>query len=119
MLARRQFDHPLAATQLVQKQLADMQTEIALGLGACLRVGRLKDRDAASPEMISLIKRNSCGKALEITRQARDMLSANGIQEDFHVMRHLINLETVNTYEGMHDIHAFILGRSRTGIAAF
>ncbi|MYZ48046.1 acyl-CoA dehydrogenase [Propylenella binzhouense] len=118
-LARHQFGRPLAANQLVQKKLADMQTEIALGLQAALRVGRLFDEGAAAPEAISLIKRNNCGKALEIARLARDMHGGNGISEEFHVMRHLANLETVNTYEGTHDIHALILGRAQTGIQAF
>jgi glutaryl-CoA dehydrogenase len=119
VLDRKQFGRPLAASQLVQKKLADMQTEIALALQAALRVGRLMDEGAASPEMISLIKRNSCGKALDIARAARDMHGANGIQEEFHVMRHAQNLETVNTYEGTHDVHALILGRAQTGIQAF
>ncbi|GAC1572435.1 MAG: acyl-CoA dehydrogenase [Sphingomicrobium sp.] len=118
-LDRQQFGRPLAANQLVQLKLADMQTEIALGLAACLQVGRLKDSDRATPEMISLIKRNSCGKALTIARVARDMLGGNGIHEEFGVMRHAINLETVNTYEGTHDVHALILGRAQTGIQAF
>jgi glutaryl-CoA dehydrogenase len=118
-LERKQFGRPLAANQLVQLKLANMQTEIALGLQACLRVGRLKDEGKAAPEMVSLIKRNSCGKALEIARLARDMHGGNGIHEEFHVMRHLMNLETVNTYEGTHDIHALILGRAQTGIQAF
>ncbi len=116
---RRQFGRPLAANQLIQRKLADMQTEIALGLQAALRVGRLKDRDRASPEAISLVKRNSCGKALEIARSARDMLGANGISDGWPVMRHMANLEGVNTYEGTHDIHALILGRAQTGIQAF
>jgi glutaryl-CoA dehydrogenase len=118
-LERKQFGRPLAANQLIQLKLANMQTEIAIGLQACLRVGRLKDEGRATPEMVSLIKRNSCGKALEIARAARDMHGGNGIHEEFHVMRHLINLETVNTYEGTHDIHALILGRAQTGIQAF
>jgi glutaryl-CoA dehydrogenase len=118
-LDRRQFGRPLAATQLIQKKLADMQTEIALGLQAALRVGRLFDQGKAAPEMISLIKRNNCGKALEIARLARDMHGGNGIQEEYHVMRHAQNLETVNTYEGTHDIHALILGRAQTGLQAF
>jgi glutaryl-CoA dehydrogenase len=118
-LDRRQFGKPLAATQLYQKKLADMQTEIALGLQACLRVGRLFDEGRMAPEMISLIKRNNCGKALDIARQARDMHGANGIQIEYHVMRHAQNLETVNTYEGTHDIHALILGRAQTGVQAF
>jgi glutaryl-CoA dehydrogenase len=118
-LDRRQFGRPLAATQLVQKKLADMQTEIALGLQGSLRVGHLLDEDRATPEMISLVKRNNCGKALDIARAARDMHGGNGIQEEYHVMRHVQNLETVNTYEGTHDIHALILGRAQTGIQAF
>jgi glutaryl-CoA dehydrogenase len=116
---RKQFGRPLAANQIIQLKLANMQTEIAIGLQSCLRVGRLKDEGRAAPEMISLIKRNSCGKALEIARMARDMHGGNGIHEEFHVMRHAINLETVNTYEGTHDIHALILGRAQTGIQAF
>jgi glutaryl-CoA dehydrogenase len=118
-LERRQFGRPLAANQLIQKKLADMQTEIALGLQACVRVGRLLDEGPCAPEMISLIKRNSAGKALEIARAARDMLGANGIVDEYHVVRHLMNLETVNTYEGTHDIHALILGRAQTGLQAF
>jgi glutaryl-CoA dehydrogenase len=118
-LDRKQFGKPLAQTQLFQKKLADMQTEITLGLTACLRVGRLMDEGRASPEMISLIKRNNCGKALDIARQSRDMHGGNGISQDFHVFRHLMNLETVNTYEGTHDIHALILGRSQTNLQAF
>src|SRR3954452_3850700 len=118
-LERRQFGRPLAATQLFQKKLADMQTEIALGLQASLRVGRLMDEGRAAPEMISLVKRNNCGKALDIARLARDMHGGNGIQEDYHVMRHAQNLETVNTYEGTHDVHALILGRAQTGLQAF
>ncbi len=118
-LDRQQFGRPLAANQLVQKKLADMQTEIALGLQGCLRVGRLLDEGRAAPEMISLIKRNSCGKALEVARAARDMHGGNGIHDEYHVIRHMINLETVNTYEGTHDVHALILGRAQTGIAAF
>ncbi|PPB80519.1 glutaryl-CoA dehydrogenase [Albidovulum inexpectatum] len=118
-LDRRQFGKPLAQTQLYQKKLADMMTEIALGLQASLRVGRLMDEGRAAPEMISLIKRNNCGKALEIARMARDMHGGNGIQEDYHVMRHAMNLETVNTYEGTHDVHALILGRAITGLQAF
>ena len=118
-LERKQFGRPLAANQLVQKKLADMQTEIAIGLQACLRVGRLLDQGQAAPEAISLIKRNSCGKALDIARQARDMHGGNGISDEYHVMRHLMNLETVNTYEGTHDIHALILGRAQTGLQAF
>jgi glutaryl-CoA dehydrogenase len=118
-LARKQFGRPLAATQLVQLKLANMQTEIALGLQACLRVGRLMDEGKAAPEMVSLIKRNSAGKSLEIARAARDMHGGNGIADEFHVIRHVMNLEAVNTYEGTHDIHALILGRAQTGIQAF
>tara|TARA_R110002167_G_scaffold89969_6_gene242674 strand:+ start:289 stop:1503 length:1215 start_codon:yes stop_codon:yes gene_type:complete len=116
---RTQFGRPLAANQLVQKKLADMQTEIALSQQACLRVGRLIDEGRAAPEMISLIKRNCCGKALDIARTARDMHGGNGISDEYHVMRHMINLETVNTYEGTHDVHALILGRAQTGLQAF
>jgi glutaryl-CoA dehydrogenase len=119
VLARQQFGRPLAASQLVQKKLADMQTEIALGLQAALRVGRLFDEGRATPEMISLVKRNNAGKALDIARLARDMHGGNGIADEFHVIRHMVNLETVNTYEGTHDVHALILGRAQTGIAAF
>jgi glutaryl-CoA dehydrogenase len=119
VLDRTQFGRPLAANQLVQRKLADMQTEIAIGLQACLRVGRMLDAACCSPETISLIKRNSCGKALEIARMARDMHGGNGIVDEYHVIRHLMNLETVNTYEGTHDIHALILGRAQTGIQAF
>ena len=118
-LDRKQFGRPLAATQLVQLKLANMQTEIALGLQAALRVGRLMDEDNAAPEMISLIKRNNCGKALDIARVARDMHGGNGISDGFHIIRHVMNLEAVNTYEGTHDIHALILGRAQTGIQAF
>ena len=118
-LDRTQFGRPLAANQLVQKKLADMQTEIAIGLEACLRVGRLMEAGRAAPESISLIKRNSCGKALDIARAARDLHGANGIADEFHVIRHVMNLEAVNTYEGTHDIHALILGRAQTGIQAF
>ena len=118
-LDRRQFGRPLAATQLFQKRLADMQTKIALGLQAALRVGRLMDEGRAAPEMISMIKRNNCGEALDIARQARDMHGGNGIQIGYHVMRHAANLETVNTYEGTHDVHALILGRAQTGLQAF
>jgi len=118
-LDRKQFNKPLAATQLVQKKLADMMTEITLGLHASLRVGRLFDEGRMAPEMISLVKRNNCGKALEIARMARDMHGGNGIQEEYHVMRHAQNLETVNTYEGTHDVHALILGRAQTGLQAF
>ena len=116
---RKQFGKPLAANQLVQLKLANMQTEIALGLQAVLRLGRLFDDGRATPEMVSLLKRNSCGKALDIARAARDMHGGNGIVEEFHVIRHMLNLETVNTYEGTHDIHALILGRAQTGISAF
>ena len=118
-LDRKQFGRPLAANQLIQKKLADMQTEIAIGLQGCLAAGRMKDAGTAAPEVISLVKRNSCGKALDIARQARDIHGANGIHEEFHVIRHLLNLETVNTYEGTHDVHALILGRAQTGIQAF
>ncbi|WP_414472224.1 acyl-CoA dehydrogenase [Microvirga sp. M2] len=118
-LDRKQFNKPLAATQLVQKKLADMMTEITLGLHASLRVGRLFDEGRMAPEMISLVKRNNCGKALDIARAARDMHGGNGIQEEYHVMRHAQNLETVNTYEGTHDVHALILGRAQTGLQAF
>jgi len=118
-LSRKQFDRPLAANQLVQKKLADMQTEITIGLQATLRVGRLMDHDEATPEMISLIKRNSCGKALDIARTARDMHGGNGISDEYQVIRHVMNLEAVNTYEGTHDVHALILGRAQTGIQAF
>jgi len=118
-LERSQFGRPLAANQLIQKKLADMQTEIAVGLQACLRVGRLMDEERCPPELVSLIKRNSCGKAIEIARAARDMHGGNGIVDEFHVMRHVVNLETVNTYEGTHDIHALILGRAQTGLQAF
>ena len=118
-LDRKQFGRPLANTQLYQKKLADMQTEIALGLQAALRVGRLFDAKEAAPEMISLIKRNNCGKALDIARMARDMHGGNGISDEFPIMRHMVNLETVNTYEGAHDIHALILGRAQTGLQAF
>ena len=118
-LDRKQFGKPLAATQLVQKKLADMQSEIAIGLQSCLRAGQMLGDGAISPDLISLIKRNSCGKALEIARTARDMLGGNGISDEYPVMRHMVNLEVVNTYEGTHDIHALILGRAQTGIAAF
>ncbi|WP_413848663.1 acyl-CoA dehydrogenase [Albidovulum sp.] len=118
-LDRKQFNRPLAQTQLYQKKLADMMTEITLGLQGSLRVGRLMDEATAAPEMISLVKRNNCGKALDIARTARDMHGGNGIQEDFQVMRHMVNLETVNTYEGTHDVHALILGRAITGLQAF
>jgi glutaryl-CoA dehydrogenase len=116
---RVQFGRPLAQNQLIQKKLADMQTEIALGLQGCLRVGRLMDEGKDVPEMISLIKRNSCGKALDVARMARDMHGGNGIHDEYHVIRHMINLETVNTYEGTHDVHALILGRAQTGLQAF
>jgi len=118
-LDRKQFNKPLAQTQLFQLKLANMQTEISLGLQAALRVGRLMDEAKAAPEMVSLIKRNNCGKALEIARHARDMHGGNGISQDFHVIRHMVNLETVNTYEGTHDVHALILGRAQTGLQAF
>jgi glutaryl-CoA dehydrogenase len=118
-LDRAQFGRPLAANQLIQKKLADMQTEISLALQGCLQAGRLKERDALAPELISMLKRNSCGKALDIARMARDMHGGNGISDEFPVFRHMCNLETVNTYEGTHDIHALILGRAQTGIQAF
>ena len=118
-LDRKQFNKPLAQTQLYQKKLADMQTEITLGLQAALRVGRVMDEARAAPEMISLIKRNNCGKALDIARMSRDMHGGNGISEEFQVIRHMVNLETVNTYEGAHDVHALILGRAQTGLQAF
>ena len=118
-LDRKQFGRPLAANQLVQKKLADMQTEITLGLQGCLRLGRMKEDGTASVEITSIMKRNSCGKALDIARTARDMLGGNGISDEFGVIRHVVNLEVVNTYEGTHDIHALILGRAQTGIAAF
>ena len=118
-LDRKQFGRPLAANQLIQKKLADMQTEIHIGLQACLSATRLKENGKLAPELVSMLKRNSCGKSLDIARSARDMLGGNGISEDFPIMRHMINLETVNTYEGTHDIHALILGRAQTGIAAF
>jgi glutaryl-CoA dehydrogenase len=119
VLNRKQFGRPLAANQLIQKKLADMQTEITLGLHAALRLGRLIEQGKASPPAISLLKRNNCGKALDVARLARDMHGGNGIADEFHVMRVLCNLETVNTYEGTHDIHALILGRAQTGIQAF
>ncbi len=119
VLERKQFGRPLAANQLIQKKLADMQTEITLGLQSCLRLGRLFDQGRAAPEMISMMKRNNCGKALDIARTARDMHGANGIVDEYHVIRHLMNLETVNTYEGTHDVHALILGRAQTGLQAF
>ncbi len=118
-LDRKQFDKPLAANQLVQKKLADMQTEITLGIQGALRLGRMMDDGSATPEIVSMMKRNSCGKALDIARSARDMLGGNGISDDFGVIRHLVNLEVVNTYEGTHDVHALILGRAQTGISAF
>ncbi|HWE25849.1 MAG TPA: acyl-CoA dehydrogenase [Myxococcales bacterium] len=119
VLDRKQFGKPLAANQLIQLKLADMQTEISLGLQSVLRLGRLLDEGRAAPEMISLLKRNSCGKALHIARLARDMHGANGVSDEYHVIRHCMNLEAVNTYEGTHDVHALILGRAQTGIAAF
>ncbi|KAJ8921468.1 hypothetical protein NQ315_003086 [Exocentrus adspersus] len=118
-LERKQFNKPLAANQLIQKKLADMVTDISLGLFGCLQVGRLKDKNLHTPEMVSLLKRNNSGKALEIARMARDMLGGNGIQDEYHVIRHVMNLESVNTYEGTHDIHGLALGRAITGIAAF
>jgi len=118
-LDRQQFGRPLASNQLIQRKLADMMTEIALGLQGCLRLGRMKDEGVAAPEITSIVKRNSCGKALDIARAARDMHGGNGIVDEFHVIRHVLNLETVNTYEGTHDIHALILGRAQTGISAF
>jgi glutaryl-CoA dehydrogenase len=119
VMDRVQFGKPLAANQLIQKKLVDMQTEITLGLQGCLRLGRMKDEGTASVEITSIMKRNSCGKALDIARLARDMLGGNGISDEYGVARHLVNLEVVNTYEGTHDIHALILGRAQTGIAAF
>ena len=118
-LDRKQFNRPLAQTQLFQRKLADMQTDIAYGLQAALRVGRLLDEASAAPEMISMIKRQNCGKALDIARMSRDMHGGNGISEGFEIMRHMCNLETVNTYEGAHDVHALILGRAQTGLQAF
>jgi glutaryl-CoA dehydrogenase len=118
-LNREQFGRPLAANQLIQKKLADMQTEIALGYQASLSVGRMIDQGQGSPESISLIKRNNCGKALDIARVARDMHGGNGVSDEYHVIRHMLNLEAVNTYEGTHDVHALILGRAQTGIQAF
>ena len=118
-LERKQFGRPLAANQLVQKKLADMQTEIALGLNGVLRAGRLMDEGACAPEVVSLLKRNNCGKALDIARVSRDMHGGNGVSDEYHVIRHVLNLEAVNTYEGTHDIHALILGRAQTGIQAF
>lgn len=119
VLDRKQFGRPLAANQLIQKKLADMMTEISIGLGACLRLGRMKDEGNAAHEVTSIVKRNSCGKALDVARVARDMLGANGVSDEFDVMRHMVNLEAVNTYEGTHDVHALILGRAITGIPAF
>ena len=119
VLDRKQFGRPLAANQLVQKKLADMLTEIALGLQGCLRLGRMREEGIASVDLTSIVKRNSCGKALDIARMARDMMGGNGISDEFGVARHLVNLEVVNTYEGTHDVHALILGRAITGIAAF
>jgi glutaryl-CoA dehydrogenase len=119
VLDRKQFGRPLAANQLIQKKLADMQTEISLGLQGCLRLGRMKDEGTAAVEITSMLKRNSCGKALDVARLARDMLGGNGISDEYGVIRHLVNLEVVNTYEGTHDIHALILGRAQTGIQAF
>jgi glutaryl-CoA dehydrogenase len=119
VMERKQFGRPLAANQLIQKKLADMQTDISLGLQGCLRLGHLHDESSAAPEITSMLKRNSCGKALDIARLARDMLGANGISDEFGVIRHLVNLEVVNTYEGTHDIHALILGRAQTGIQGF
>jgi glutaryl-CoA dehydrogenase len=119
VMDRKQFGRPLAANQLIQKKLADMLTDISLGLQGCLRLGRMKDEGIASVELTSILKRNSCGKALDIARLARDMMGGNGISDEFGVARHLVNLEVVNTYEGTHDVHALILGRAITGIAAF
>jgi glutaryl-CoA dehydrogenase len=119
VLDRKQFGRPLAANQLIQKKLADMLTEITLGLQACLRLGRMKEEGNPPAELTSIVKRNSCGKALEIARTARDMLGGNGISDEFCIIRHMVNLEVVNTYEGTHDIHALILGRAITNIAAF
>jgi len=118
-LNRKQFGRPLAQTQLIQKKMADIHTEVALGLNACLSVGRLIGEGQMAPEMISLVKRNSCGKALDAARQCRDMLGGNGISDEYHIMRHMSNLEAVNTYEGTHDVHALILGRAITGLQAF
>ena len=118
-LARKMFGKPLAGTQLIQKKLVDMQTEITIGLHSVLRLGRLMDAGEAAPEMISLLKRNNCGKSLDVARQARDMLGGNGIADEYHVIRHMVNLESVNTYEGAHDVHALILGRAQTGLSAF
>lgn len=119
VLDRKQFGRPLGANQLIQKKLADMLTEITLGLQGCLRLGCMKDEGVAAVEITSIVKRNSCGKALEIARTARDMMGGNGISDEFGVARHLVNLEVVNTYEGTHDVHALILGKAITGIAAF
>ena len=116
---RKQFGRPLAANQLIQKKLADMQTEIGLGLQGCLQMGRLMDNDDCPVELISLMKRNNCGKSLDVARNARDMHGGNGISDEYHVIRHMMNLETVNTYEGTHDVHALILGRAQTGLQAF
>ena len=118
-LDRTQFGRPLAANQLIQKKLVDMQVEIQLGLLSCLQAGRLRDRNELPVETISIIKRNSCGKALEIARNARDMHGGNGVSDEYHIIRHMMNLEAVNTYEGTHDVHALILGRAQTGIQAF
>ena len=118
-LDRSQFDVPLASKQLIQVKLADMQTEIGLALQGCLQAGKMLSAGEISPDLISLIKRNSCGKALDIARSARDMLGGNGISDDYPIMRHMVNLEVVNTYEGTHDVHALILGRSQTGLSAF
>ena len=118
-LSRYQFGAPLAANQLIQKKLADMMTEISLGYQGCLQVGRMLEAGTATPDLISLVKRNSCGKALDITRQCRDMLGGNGISDEYHIIRHSCNLEAVNTYEGTHDVHALILGRAITGIPSF
>lgn len=118
-LDRKQFGAPLAANQLIQKKLADMSTEISIGRQACLQVGRLMEQGNAAPDMMSMIKRNSCGKALDIARTARDMLGGNGVSDEYHIIRHVMNLEAVNTYEGTHDIHALILGRAITGIPSF
>jgi glutaryl-CoA dehydrogenase len=118
-LEREQFGRPLAANQLIQKKLADMQTEISLGLEACLRISRMREEGTVTPEAISLVKRNATGKALEIARTARDMHGGNGIVDEYHVIRHMLNMETINTLEGTHDIHALILGRAQTGIQAF
>jgi len=118
-LDRKQFGAPLAANQLIQKKLADMSTEISIGRQACLQVGRLMEKGVAAPDMISMIKRNSCGKSLDIARNARDMLGGNGVSDEYHIIRHVMNLEAVNTYEGTHDVHALILGRAITGIPSF